>query len=81
MPHRISRRSESKQKKNERNDTIGIRYIPLPPKKRATWERSMNLLTDIILEILKEEGSLPEPIYMPADLAEAGTKTLYSANR
>jgi len=41
----------------------------------------MNLRTDIILEILKEEGSLPEPIYMPADLAEAGTKTLYSANR
>jgi len=69
-----SNKYERKPKQTTTQDTIRIRYIPLPPEKRQAWERSMKILTEIILEILKEEGSLPEPIYMPADLAEAGPK-------
>jgi hypothetical protein len=37
-------------------DTITIRYIPLPPKKRKAWERSMRILAEMMIEILKEEA-------------------------
>ena len=36
-------------------DRITIRYIPLPPEKRAAWEQSMRILTEMMLEILEEQ--------------------------
>jgi len=41
---------------NSASDTIHVRYIPLPPEKRAAWDRSMQLITKLLLEILADKG-------------------------
>jgi hypothetical protein len=35
-------------------DHIEIKYIPCPPEKIIAWHRSIELITKMILEILKE---------------------------
>ncbi len=75
MPPRTSNGSDETRKRNEpKNDIITIRYIPLPPEKRAAWERSMRILTGIILEILKEEKPA-SALVEPADMATGRTKS------
>jgi hypothetical protein len=50
-------RNASTQKQEEpTQDKITIRYIPLPPEKQPAWERSMRILTQMILEIIEEQA-------------------------
>jgi hypothetical protein len=35
-------------------DEIIYNYIPLPPERRAEWERAMRILTDIIESVLEK---------------------------
>jgi len=50
-----NRNPSTKNETEHNQDTITIRYIPLPSDKRAAWERSMRILTALILEIVEEE--------------------------
>jgi len=52
-----SNEKASRKETQPPEDTIEIRYIPLPPRKRAAWEQSMRILIALILEILEEEQS------------------------
>ena len=46
---------------HDNDDRIEIRYIPLPPEKRAAWNHSMKLLTRLLIEIINEqEKDLPQ---------------------
>jgi len=48
----------------ENGDRIEIRFIPLPPEKRQAWNRSMRLITDLLLEIVHEnpKGDCPRDV-------------------
>lgn len=58
--------------KTKHSDKIEVRYIPLPPEKRAEWDRAMQLLVKLLLEILREqkEGSASKP-------ADAGNQVTF----
>jgi hypothetical protein len=36
------------------NVQITVKYIPLPPEKKAAWDNSMRLLGEMLLEIYAE---------------------------
>jgi hypothetical protein len=35
-------------------DKITIQYVPLPPERRAGWEKAMKFLIELMLEELEE---------------------------
>ncbi len=51
----INKKASKQKQTPPENDRIAIRYIPLPPAKRAAWNYSMKLLTSMLIEILNEE--------------------------
>jgi len=55
-----NKNARTKQQDEPTQEKITIRYIPFPPEKRAAWERSMRLITEILLEIVKEEQAIIE---------------------
>jgi len=45
---------DENEKSKPDQDEIIYNYIPLPPERRAEWERAMRILTDIIESVLEK---------------------------
>jgi len=48
------------QKRKQFTHELTVRYVPLPPHKRAAFEHAFDLLADLLLDELEQEQQAAE---------------------